>query len=133
MTDDIKKVGVAGDGEGGDGGEGEALPTIAYEDFLKLDIRLGTITEVTVVENADKLLRFQVDFGDFTRQILSGIREYFDDPQVLLGKQSPFIVNLAPRTIRGFESEGMILAASDDQHFGFLSPHQKLSPGSKVV
>lgn len=133
MNDEIKET-EAGEVVVEEVEESEALlPTIAYEDFMKLDIRLGTITEVVVVEKADKLLRFQVDFGTFTRQILSGIREYFDDPQILVGKQSPFIVNLAPRTIRGFESQGMILAASDDEHFGLLSPHQTLAPGSKVV
>lgn len=106
---------------------------ISYEDFSKLDIRLGTIVEVEIVEGADKLLRFQVDFGAERRQILSGIREYFANPMELLGKQCPFIVNLAPRVIRGFESQGMILAASHDAAFGLLTPHQLLPAGSKVV
>jgi len=108
-------------------------PTITYDEFSKLDIRLGTIVEVEIVKGADKLLRFQVDFGTQRLQILSGIREYFSNPQELVGKQSPFIVNLEPRMIRGLESQGMILAASDGDHFGLLTPHQPLKPGSQVV
>ena len=106
---------------------------INYDDFSKLDIRIGTIISVEVVENADKLLKLSVDIGEETsRQVISGIREYFPDPQELVGKQCPFLANLEPRIIRGFESQGMILAASNEDKFGLLIPHQILPPGSKV-
>lgn len=110
-----------------------ATPTyISYADFTKLEIKIGTIKEVTVVEDADKLLRLTVDFGDETRQIVSGIREYFEDHSFLEGKQSPFVTNLEPRTIRGYESQGMILAASHDDVFALLIPHNELPSGTLV-
>lgn len=106
---------------------------ISYDDFAKLDIRIGTILSIEVVENADKLLKLTVDLGEENpRQIISGIREFFDDPQFLVGKQCPFLANLEPRVIRGFESQGMILAASTEDKFGLLVPHQMLPPGAKV-
>lgn len=106
---------------------------ITYEDFAKLEIRIGEIHSVEVVEDADKLLKLMVDVGEeHDRQIVSGIREYFEDPQSLVGKKCPFLVNLKPRTIRGYESEGMILAASCKGVFGLLLPHQDLPPGTVI-
>lgn len=111
---------------------------ISYDDFAKLEIRIGEILQVEIVENADKLLKLIVDFGETNedapqhRQIISGIRGYFEDPQVLIGRKSPFLVNLEPRVIRGFESQGMILAASHDGVFGLLEPHQDLPAGAKI-
>jgi methionyl-tRNA synthetase len=107
--------------------------TISYDDFAKLEIKIGTIVLVEVVPDADKLLRLEVDFGEETpRQILSGIRMYFEDPQILVGKQCPFITNLAPRTIRGLESNGMILAASALEQFALLHPSQALPAGTTL-
>jgi len=106
---------------------------ISYDDFAKVEITLGTIQSVEVVPGADKLLKLMVDFGEETpRQILSGIRAYFEDPQSLVGKQCPFITNLAPRTIRGFESNGMILAASSDETLALLHPSTSLPAGTKL-
>ncbi len=106
---------------------------IQYDDFAKLDIALGTIVSVELIDGADKLLKLTVDVGEAVpRQILSGIREFLTDPQVLVGRQFPFVVNLAPRTIRGLESQGMILAALHDEVFALLEPSTKLSPGSRV-
>ncbi len=112
---------------------------ISYDDFAKLEIKIGTILTVEVVEGADKLLRLSVDVGDVDeagerkpRQIVSGIRTYFDDPQVLVGRQCPFLTNLEPRVIRGFESQGMILAASTEEAFALLHPSAGLSAGTKV-
>lgn len=106
---------------------------IQYDDFAKLDIALGTIRAVEIVEDADKLLKLTVDVGEETpRQILSGIREFVADPETLVGKQFPFVVNLAPRTIRGLESQGMILAALANDTFTFLEPSTPLPPGSRV-
>lgn len=109
------------------------MEKISYDDFAKLEIRIGTIRSVEVVPDADKLLRLEVDFGEAElRQIVSGIRTYFEDIQVLVGKQCPFITNLAPRTIRGLESNGMILAASTEELFALLHPSQALPAGTKL-
>jgi methionine--tRNA ligase beta chain len=106
---------------------------IQYDDFAKLDIALGTVVAVELIEGADKLLKLSVEVGEETpRQILSGIREFLEDPQSLVGRQFPFVVNLAPRTIRGLESQGMILAALHDGVFAFLEPSTKLTPGARV-
>lgn len=107
------------------------MEKISYDDFAKLEIKLGTIRTVEVVPDADKLLRLEVDFGEETpRQILSGIRMYYEDPQVLVGKQCPFITNLAPRTIRGLESNGMILAANAGDTFSLLHPSVEMPVGT---
>lgn len=116
------------------------MSTINYEDFAKLDIRIGTIVAVDIVENADKLLRLTVDLGErdeageaITRQIVSGIREFFSDPEAeLIGKQCPFVANLAPRVIRGLESQGMILAIGDEGGFSLLHPARPQIPGAKI-
>lgn len=112
---------------------------ISYDDFAKLEIKIGTILTAEIVEGADKLLRLTVDLGEkneagevMPRQIVSGIREYYPEPAVLIGKQCPFLANLEPRTIRGFESQGMILAASNDNAFALLHPSTELTPGSRV-
>lgn len=106
---------------------------ISYEDFAKLEIKIGTIMNVEIVAGADKLLKLMVDVGEENpRQVVSGIREFFEDPQVLVGKQCPFLTNLETRVIRGFESQGMILAASAEESFALLHPHVSLAPGAKV-
>lgn len=109
------------------------MEQISYDDFAKLEIKIGTIKTVEVVPEADKLLKLTVDVGEEQpRQIISGIRTFFEDPQVLVGKQCPFLTNLAPRTIRGFESQGMIMAASNEEAFALLCPHVEMPAGSKV-
>jgi methionyl-tRNA synthetase len=109
------------------------MDMVTYEEFAKLEIRIGEIKTVEVVEGADKLLKLTVDVGEATpRQIISGIRTYFDDPQWLVGKKCPFLTNLEPRTIRGFESQGMILAASHEETLGLLFPHQNLPAGTRI-
>jgi methionine--tRNA ligase beta chain len=111
--------------------EGKAI--ISYDDFVKLDITIGTIISVEVVEGADKLLKLEVDVQEEKpRQIISGIREYFEDIQFLVGKQCPFLTNLEPRMIRGYESQGMILAAENDGVFSLLIPHNELPVGTRV-
>lgn len=107
---------------------------ISYDDFAKLHIALGKVLSVEHVEDADKLLRLMVDVGEESpRQIVSGIRTFFEDPQVLVGQTFPFLINLEYRTIRGVESQGMILAASTPEGgFAVLSPSQPLPPGTKI-
>lgn len=109
------------------------MPEISYDDFAKLEIKIGTITAVEVVEDADKLLKLTVDVGEESpRQIVSGIRTYFEDVNSLVGQQCPFLTNLAPRTIRGLESQGMILAVGTDEVFSLLAPTIQLPAGAKV-
>ncbi|KJY93681.1 tRNA-binding protein [Vibrio neptunius] len=81
---------------------------ITYDDFAKLDIRVGTITEVCEVEKSDKLMKLMVDFGDHTRSILAGIKQERENPRDIEGKQALFVVNLADRTMAGEISQGML-------------------------
>ena len=85
------------------------------------------------IEGADKLLKLSVSFGEEKpRQIVSGIALYFPDPQTLVGKKCAFATNLEPRVIRGFESQGMILAVSGDDFFSLLETNEKVIPGASV-
>jgi len=83
-------------------------PFISFDQFSKLDIRVGTITEIGEVPGSDKLLKLTVDLGDHCRSILSGMKQERDDPSVLVGKQAMFVVNLEPRKMMGQVSEGML-------------------------
>jgi methionyl-tRNA synthetase len=106
---------------------------ISFDEFLKLDIRIGTINEVESVPETDKLLKLTVDIGEEKpRQIISGIKHFFTDPSVLKGRQAPFLINLEPRVIRGLESQGMILAMGDDTEFTLLTPETEVTPGTRV-
>ncbi len=83
---------------------------VSYDDFKKLDMRIGTIVSAERVPDTDKLMKLAVDLGEGeARQIIAGIAEYAS-PEDLVGKQCPFVANLEPRTIRGEESRGMLLA-----------------------
>ncbi len=107
---------------------------ISYDDFAKLHIALGKVLAVEVVEDADKLLTCTVDFGEESpRQIVSGIRTYLADPQSLVGRTFPYLINLEYRTIRGIESQGMLLAASTEEGgFALLEPSPVLPPGTRI-
>lgn len=85
--------------------------TIAYDDFAKVELRVATITAAELHPNADRLLKLQIDLGDEKRQICAGIRGHYE-PDQLVGRQIVCVANLAPRKIRGEESNGMLLAAS---------------------
>lgn len=102
------------------------------DDFQKIEIKVGTVLSVEVVEGADKLYILQVDFNEERpRQILSGIREFVTSDE-LLNKQFPFVTNLAPRMLRGHESQGMILAGSDDNGLALLNPSKSLANGTRL-
>ncbi|HYF10327.1 MAG TPA: hypothetical protein VD967_01840 [Candidatus Paceibacterota bacterium] len=107
---------------------------ISIDDFKKVEIRVGKILSAEKVADADKLLRLSVDFNEGSpRQIVSGIAAYFPDPSALVGKNCPFAVNLEPRTIRGLESNGMILAVGNaDGFFSLLEASPETPPGSTV-
>jgi len=119
---------------------------INFDDFQKLDIRIGTILKAEKVEGADKLLKLKVDLGPSTtlgasssnssgqaeqRTIVAGIAESYK-PQLLIGKQLPILTNLEPRIIRGIESQGMILAAVVGEKAVILKPAKKVPSGTKV-
>ncbi len=105
---------------------------IDFEDFLKLDIRVGTVLECEKVPKADKLLRFRIDDGLGGRTIVSGIAKHYQ-PEELVGKQVCFIANLPPRKLKGIDSEGMILSAeSADGALKVVMPGADVAPGSQV-
>jgi len=107
--------------------------TIQFEDFAKIDLRIGTILEAQKVPKADRLLQFTVDLGFEKRTIISGVAEFFA-PEECVGKQVQVLVNLAPRKMRGIESQGMILFAEDAEgKLHFVSPTNKLGEGSGVA
>lgn len=104
---------------------------ISFEDFKKLDIRIGKVLTCEKIEGSDKLLKLEVDFGEEKRQIVSGIAEFFT-PESLVGKEFPFVVNLEPRVLRGVESSGMIMAVSVEGRAILLTPEEEVPPGSVV-
>ncbi len=124
------------------------MDTITFEEFKKVEIRIGKVLSAEKVENADKLLRLRVDFGPsadstgslqagsgsarFQRQIVSGIAESFT-PEELVGKKLPFIVNLEYRKFKGEESQGMLMAIDADDKTVLLEPAEDVKEGTLVV
>ena len=110
---------------------------ISYEDFAKLEMRIGTVIAAEPIPGADKLIKCTVDFGEpatggaGVRTIVSGIAEW-KKPEELVGRQFPYVVNLAPRILRGVESAGMLLAASDEDGVALLIPERELPPGTRL-
>lgn len=111
--------------------ENKADGAIAFEDFAKVDLRVGKIVEASRVEKSEKLLKLKVDFGAEKRQILAGIGKAYA-PEALIGKTATFVFNLAPRMMMGLESQGMILAVSDANGLSILSPDKEIAPGTKA-
>ena len=106
---------------------------IPYETFKKVEMKVGQIISAEKIPDTDKLLKLSVDFAEETpRQIVSGIALYFPDISTLIGKKCMFVTNLEPRTIKGFESNGMILAVGDGETFSLVEPDQKVLPGSSA-
>lgn len=113
-------------------------PQIAFEDFARVDLRVAEIKAAEPHPNADRLLRLQVDDGSGEpRQICAGIKGHYE-PDELVGKRIVIVANLAPRTIRGEESRGMLLAASDaakgadERSVVLMTPMGDIAPGSVV-
>lgn len=104
---------------------------ISFDDFQKLDIRIGTIRSAELVEGADKLLKLEVDLGDESRQLVAGVAQFYSTDE-LIGKQVAVLTNLTPRTIRGVESQGMILAADVSGRPVLLHPDTEIPAGSTV-
>lgn len=107
-------------------------PRISIDDLAKIEVKVGTIRTSEPVPETDKLLRLTVDFGEPAgpRQIVSGIRAYVEEPEDLVGRQLAFVTNLAPRKIKGLESNGMLFAVGNDDTFAFLSPDREVPPGT---
>jgi methionyl-tRNA synthetase len=109
-----------------------AKPEVTYEDFAKLDLRVATVKACEKVEKADKLLKLTLTVGEEERTVVSGIALHFQ-PEEVVGKQVLLLANLAPRKMRGIESQGMILMAEDaDGKLVFMSPSNAVAPGSSV-
>lgn len=108
--------------------------TVEFDDFLKLDIRIGTVVECSKVPKADKLLQFRIDDGMGGRTIVSGIAAHYPEPEKLVGTQVCFVANFAARKLRGIDSEGMILSAEmPDGSLVLVQPNTKISAGSTIV
>lgn len=113
---------------------------ISIDEFKKMEARIGKVLVAEAVPDSDKLIRFELDFGEKDadgnpkpRQILSAIREWYPEPELLIGKMMLFVLNLAPRTIRGLESNGMLMAVDGvDGTPVFLVPEREVNPGAKV-
>ncbi|MDY6409638.1 MAG: methionine--tRNA ligase, partial [Prevotella sp.] len=112
----------------------DVKPTVSFEDFEKLDIRVGLIKSCEKVKKSKKLLQFCIDDGTGTdRTILSGIAQFYDNPQELVGKRVLFVANFAPRKMMGIESQGMILSAVDfDETLSVVTTSRDVKPGSQV-
>ena len=102
-----------------------------FNDFQKLDIRIGKVTAAERVPETDKLLRLEIDFGSEQRQVITGMAEFFD-PEYFIGKEIPVLCNVEPRTIKGIESQGMILAADSEGAPTLLHPEKEIPPGTKI-
>ncbi len=113
----------------------QTKPTITFDDFLKLDLRIAKVTEVRDHPNADKLIILDIDLGSEQRQIVAGLKPYCD-PQSLVGKNLVVVTNLQPRKMRGVESNGMLLAASwgegEQMKVVVLTTDGEVPPGSAV-
>jgi tRNA-binding protein len=104
---------------------------ITIDDFRKVELKVATIKAAEPHPNADRLMVLQVDLGDEQRQICAGIRNHYT-PDELIGKQIVVVANLETAKLRGMESQGMLLAASDDGRVIILTPEKSVQSGSKV-
>ncbi len=111
----------------------ETPDVIQFDDFLKLNLRVGTVKSAEVHPAADKLIVLQVDLGSEQRQIVAGLRGHYE-PEALVGKQIVVVANLAPRMMRGQESQGMLLAASTEDHGEviLLTTERPIANGARV-
>ncbi len=107
-------------------------PKISIDDLSKIEVSVGTVRTAERVPETDKLIKCTVDFGEESgpRTIVSGIAEYVSEPEELVGKQFAYVTNLAPRTIKGIESNGMLFAVGEGETFAFLTPSKPVPPGT---
>ena len=108
-------------------------PKISIEDFSKIEVKIGTVKTAEKIPETEKLLKLTVDFNEENpRQIVSGIAGYVSEPESLVGRQLAFVTNLEPRTIRGFESNGMLFAVGEGESFAFVTPDREVPPGTSA-
>lgn len=106
---------------------------VSFEEFKKLDIRIGKILSVEEIKNSKNLLKLKVDFGTEKRQAIAGLKQYYK-PEELLNKKFVFVLNLEPRKIFGEESNCMILAAEDEKgNITLIRPEKEIKEGAKVL
>jgi len=104
---------------------------ITIDDFSKVEVKVGTVLSAERVPETDKLLRLVVDLGEEEpRQIVSGIASYVPEPETLVGRQLAFVTNLAPRKLKGIESNGMLFAVGEGDTFAFMTPDRPVPPGT---
>jgi methionyl-tRNA synthetase len=105
---------------------------ISIDDLSKIEVQIGTVRAAERVPETDRLLKCFVDFGEETgpRTIVSGVAAYVSEPEVLVGRQLVYVTNLAPRTIKGIESNGMLFAVGQGDTFAFLTPDRPVPPGT---
>ena len=104
---------------------------ITFDDFKKIDMRIGKILSAEKVEGTDKLMKIEIDLGTEKRQLVAGIADLYDSPS-LIGKEIPVLMNLEPRKIRGIESQGMILAVDVEGKPVIMHPDREVPPGSAI-
>lgn len=109
----------------------EQKPLVSYDTFAQLDLRIATVLEAREHPNANKLLLLKIQVGDVVKQIVAGIKAHYE-PQSLVGTQIVVVNNLEPAMLRGEESQGMLLAATDANGMALLRPEKPLTSGSKV-
>lgn len=109
----------------------ESKPLITYDTFSQLDLRVATVLEAREHPNANKLLLLKIQVGDVVKQIVAGIKAHYA-PETLVGTQIVIVNNLEPAMLRGEESQGMLLAASDANSVLLLRPEKPISSGAKV-
>jgi len=109
----------------------ETKSIVNFEEFEKIDLRVGKVIEAERVEGSDKLLKLQIDLGEEKRQILAGIGKAYS-PEEMKGKSVVVIVNLEPREMMGLMSQGMVLAVKDNNNLSVLLPEKEIIPGSKI-
>ena len=109
----------------------QLMEYVSFNEFKKLDLRVANVLSAEKVEGTDKLIRIQIDLGTETRQIVAGIAKSYS-PEELVGKKIVVVANLEPAVIRGIESNGMLLAASVDDHISLLTLDRDIEPGAKI-
>lgn len=111
----------------------KAATAITIDDFGKVEVKVGTVLSAERVPDTDKLLRLMIDLGEAEpRQIVSGIAAYVPEPETLVGRQLAFVANLAPRKLRGLESNGMLFAVGEGEAFAFMVPDRPVPPGTSA-
>ncbi len=105
---------------------------VSIDDFHKLELKVGTVLSAEEIEGSEKLIKLQIDLGEENpRQVLTGMKKWYT-PEEFVGKQLVIIANLEPRTMMGFESQGMVLAAEGEDKPILLQPSQQAEPGSNI-